>query len=303
MRRALLAAALCLAFPAHAWQESVILEHDGIQITARQDHAYVITSLVKGGWEYVNTFAVGADIQFAWAHHNSECWNPTEGGNVWDADGTSSRPIESWTGKDGRTYWHSGNGGREHHDTRRIRNSLLTATDAAYWLMPGQPYANGPCLTGPASMREGNLIYKEVTIEDQTIVRFDSMFVLPRVAIPPVEFEFPTAYMPPEMSVFRTYDVPRGVLSTPLYTSGDYVRYTPDPVIACTPDGLHCLGQWSPMPGTLYGRYYIAGLTAKTNCQSYQFEPLPAGNYEFRCYVVVGTLIEVTAAITQLKGQ
>ena len=86
-------------------------------------------------------------------------------------------------------------------------------------------------------------------------------------------------------------------------------RSTLDAVILATPKGLHAMGVWSAGQPTKgfeqvgYGRFRFAPQkVVKWNCMFRVTHPkaIRTGNYTFRCYVLVGSLKNVTDTMTTL---
>jgi hypothetical protein len=118
-------------------------------------------------------------------------------------------------------------------------------------------------------------------------------------------FEAVTGYMPPAFSKFWTFDAATQKLA-PL---SDGPGEQPHPVILSTPDKKHAMGVWSPgLPAQEfkpigYGRFRLTSRkVVKWNCVFRISHPraLRPGDYSFQCYVLVGTLKNVTDTMSEL---
>jgi hypothetical protein len=105
-------------------------------------------------------------------------------------------------------------------------------------------------------------------------------------------FEVIAAYMPRDFAARWRLDLARGALAQAGQGTGS------DPVIRATRDGRHAMGVWSPhlpQSGRGYGLVDYPDVV-KWNCVVRE-TPVPAGVYRYRCYVAVGTLDDVRAAL------
>ena len=112
-------------------------------------------------------------------------------------------------------------------------------------------------------------------------------------------FEALTGYMPPEFSRFLVYD-PATKAEKPIgHGPGEQAL----PVILSTESGSHAMGIYSPEPAASYGRFLFAEhRVVKWNCvfRVRNAEGIPPGDFKYRCYVPVGTLEDVVAALRRL---
>lgn len=250
-----------------------------------------IDSLTWGGTQFVNAFDHGRELQSASSFDGyAECLNPTEAGS--NADGAGRRSSSLLLGLsigDGR---------------------LETRTRMAYWMRPGD--RAGHCPKGPgsyASPVSDDLLDKRVVIGAAGVPNAIAYRATFTTAAPHAEgtFEAATGYMPAQFSRFWTYDPATGTLDPLSPGPGEQAK----PVILATPDGQRAMGVYSPdLPqagqAAGYGRFDFSRLTGagngtmKWNCV-FRERNIPPGAHTYTCYVLVGTLEDVTQGITALR--
>ena len=113
-------------------------------------------------------------------------------------------------------------------------------------------------------------------------------------------FEALTGYMPPEFSKFYAYFPVRKLLKE---LPEVYVEQR-QPVILSTADGRFAMGTYSPHPAVLrggaYGRWrFPREQVVKWNCV-YRRKDIVPGDYTTECYSIIGTLADVTEAMSRL---
>jgi hypothetical protein len=153
-------------------------------------------------------------------------------------------------------------------------------------------------------------VKKTVTIGSHGLphaIGYDVTFTIPKGEHHSfAQFEVVTGYMPPEFSKFWTYDSIKNKLS-PL---SDGPGEQPHPIIFSTPDTKHAMGVWSaqqPSKGfeqAGYGRFrFKPEKVVKWNCvfRIRQLKPIRTGDHVFKCYVIVGSLKNVTSTVDQLQ--
>ena len=262
-----------------------------LRLTSR--HAGAVDSLSWEGVEFVNRFDHGRALQSSASLDGyGECLNPTEAGS--HADGfkpTSTSLLLS---------------------LRHGRAWAETETAMAYWLVPGS--IEGHCPRGLGTYREARsdiVLKKRIAIGLPGVpnaIEVQAGFVLPR-PVRSAAFEVLTGYMPAEFSRFWTFD-PASQALAPL---SDGPGEQGLPVILATPDGGHAMGVWSPgLPqagraGSGYGRWNFTHLpgrdnaTVKWNCV-FREDALPAGQRDYTCYALVGSLADVRAGLIALTA-
>jgi hypothetical protein len=116
-------------------------------------------------------------------------------------------------------------------------------------------------------------------------------------------FESLTGYLPPEFSRFWRYDPTVNRLVALDDGPGEQTQ----PVVLATPDGAFAMGIWSPEQGARYGRFrFTRERVVKWNCvfrRGDRSHLLPAGDYDFRHFVLVGTLRDVESGLRQLVAR
>jgi hypothetical protein len=275
--------------------ESVIRAKAGdseIVITTTARTAGAIHSLTWGGKEFVDSFDHGRQIQSA---SNFDCgqafipevFNPTEAGSMADGRGptSTSRLLEL-----------SARG-----------NQLVTLNRMAFWLKPGEKSQGNPARnTGPLS---DHYLAKRITIgykDLPQVIEYRVTFLVPNEKHTHAQFEAVTGYMPLAFGTFLRFD---GDKLKPL-TDGPGEQA--DPVVLATADGKHALGIYSPdqpstgFEGAGYGRFRFKDeKVVKWNCVFRQksADALRGGEYQFRCFVVVGTVGDCEAALVALARE
>lgn len=260
--------------------------------------AGAIDSLTWNGREFIDSFDHGRQLQSAcsfdcgrpgpfWA----ECFNPTEAGSRRDGIGatSSSRLLE----------------------LRAEGNELRTVVQPAFWLAPGEASEGRPALND--RVLSAHRIAKRVRIghgDLSNVIEYDVTFT-----VPPGEhhtfaqFEAVTGYMPAAFEKFYKFVPEQG---DELQSLDDGPGEQAYPVVLATADGKHAMGVYSPdqpSPGfeqAGYGRFrFAAERVTKWNCvfRVRRPEGIPAGNYEYRAMVVVGTLDDVKTTFHALTKE
>jgi hypothetical protein len=258
--------------------------------------AGAIDSLKFRGREFVNAYDHGREWQSAVSYDGfGECLNPTEAGSSKDGTGPDSSSLLL----DART-----------HDS-----TLATTLRMAYWLAPDEPYkaACGQHKDAHAAQNKELLsqdtLLKQVTLGYQTLPNVIDYLVTLNVAEAhqSAVVEAVAGYMPPEFSLFLTFDPVTSQIATLSDGPGDQ----PLPLILSTKDRQFAVGVFSPplrspgpQPG--YGHFIfrqhpeISGWnTAKWNCV-FRTGAIGPGPLTYRCFIAVGTVEEVRTALRNL---
>jgi hypothetical protein len=284
--------------PAAAFGDATIRAKTGdseIVITTTARTAGAIHSLTWGGKEFVDSFDHGRQIQSASNFDNGqtfipEVFNPTEAGSMADGRGvtSSSRLLEL-----------SAKG-----------NELVTLNRMAFWLNPGEKSQGNPA-RNTATLSD-HYLTKRVTIGYKDLphaIEYRVTFLMPTGEKHNyAQFEAVTGYMPPEFGTFLRFDAKKGTLE-PL-TDGPGEQ--PAPVVLSTADGKHAMGVYSPEQPSKgfeqsgYGRFrFNAEKVVKWNCvfRTQNETGVPGGEYQFRCFVVVGSLKDCETTLTALHKE
>ena len=270
---------------------SGIFAGDEIQIRTTSRTAGAIDSLTWMGKEFVNSYDHGRQIQTT-AHFNGlgSCYNPTEAGSRSDGIGaqSSSRLLE----------------------LTATRNSISTRTQMAYWLMPGQQPMNcGPNVRTVRNntVLSNHILEKEVTIGFHgmpNVVEYKIKYIVPE-SYALGTFEIVTGYMPVDFEKFWTLDRDTGRVASLSDGPGEQNF----PVVFSTADERYALGVYntklplSSWPRHGYGRWRFnkaKGPTVKWNCVE-RIRGVIVGSYSFRCFIVVGSLIDVQTSLLTLS--
>jgi hypothetical protein len=266
-----------------------------IVITTTSRLAGAVHSLTWNGKEFIDSVDHGRQLQSACSFDcgragpfHAECYNPTEAGGRIDGAGpkSTSRLLE----------------------IRAEGAELSTKIQMAFWVPPGEKTEGKPALND--KLLSDHVIAKRVRIGvggRANVIAYDVTFTVPasedkRHTL--AQFESLTGYMPTEFSRFLRHDAAAGRL-VPL---GDGPGEQRDPVVLSTENGSHAMGILSPdtdrKPG--FGRFRFAPQrVVKWNCvfRVRDKAGVPAGDYSYRHYVIVGTLADVEATMTSLRSE
>ncbi|HBX50877.1 MAG TPA: hypothetical protein DEH02_07400 [Bacteroidales bacterium] len=257
-----------------------------IVITTTQRLAGAIHSLTWNGKEFIDSFDHGRQLQSATSFNGyGECFNPTEAGCSQDGTGNTSTSFLQYLNASG--------------------NYLETQCLPAFWTQPGFT-APGCGSAVNTTQRASHYFHKKVTIGIPNmphVIKYDVGFDIPSGEIcTSGTFEALTGYMPSEFSVFWTYDP----ASQQLTALSDGPGEQGLPVVFSTTDNNYAMGIYSPdLPdpqwiGAGYGRFrFTSENCTKWNCV-FRENSTPAGTYNYQCYVIVGSLANVTTSMTQL---
>lgn len=263
-----------------------------IVITTTSRLAGAIHSLTWNGREFIDSADHGRQLQSAsnfdaGSAFIGETFNPTEAGSRFDGAGPASTSRLLHLISDGRT--------------------LQTTTQMAFWLRPGELSAGHPARN--TTVLSNHLLTKRVTIGYQNlpnVIQYNVTFGLPaNESHKYAQFEAVTGYMPPDFSQFITLDPATG--KTEMLSDGPGEQ--PKPIIFATGDGQHAMGIWSPDQPSFgfanagYGRWrFVAQRVVKWNCVFRLRAPdgVPAGDYSFRSFVVIGSQSNVATTMMQL---
>jgi hypothetical protein len=259
-----------------------------IVITTTSRLAGAIHSLTWNGKEFIDSHDHGRQLQSAssfdvaqpgefWA----ECYNPTEAGSARDGAGpkTTSRLL----------YLKAEN------------SRLCTVTQPAFWLAPGEKSEGRPAKN--TKILSDHLIAKQVRIgvpESAHAIDYRVTFTIPpgekhRLA----QFEAITGYMPKEFSKFLTFHPKTREVKSLSDGPGEQTL----PILFATTNDDYAMGIISPERRASYGRFrFTDQKVMKWNCVFRETDPvaLEAGEYRYRCYVVVGSLRNVVDTMTAL---
>lgn len=258
--------------------------------------AGAIDSLRWNGKEFIDSTDHGRQLQSATSFDAGspftvETFNPTEAGSVDDGAGAkSSSRLLHMIAKE---------------------NYLQTTSQMAFWLSPtgnsgGKPAKNSTVLSD-------HLVTKRVRIGDgklPNVLTYDVCFSLPvGEKHHYAQFEALTGYMPAEFSKFWKFN-PESMALEPLDDGPGEQAF---PVVLATESGSHAMGiiARDPTPrgmtGPGYGRFrFRHEKVVKWNCV-YRLRDdqngIPATDYLFRQYVIVGDLDSVTASLTAIQRE
>lgn len=255
--------------------------------------AGAIDSLRWNGKEFIDSTDHGRQLQSATSFDAGspftvETFNPTEAGSVDDGAGAkSSSRLLHLIAKE---------------------NYLQTTSQMAFWLSPtgnsgGKPAKNSTVLSD-------HLVTKRVRIGDgklPNVLAYDVTFGLPvGEKHHYAQFEAITGYMPAEFSKFWKFN-PESMALEPL---DDGPGEQPFPVVLATDSGSHAMGiiARDPTPrgmtGPGYGRFrFRHEKVVKWNCVFRLRDDqngIPATDYLFRQYVIVGDLDSVTSSLAAI---
>ena len=264
-----------------------------IVITTTERLAGAIHSLTWNNREFIDSADHGRQLQSAsnldsGNRITDETFNPTEAGSRLDGAGlkSTSRLLHIVTGP----------------------QELQTTNQMAFWLAPGEK--SGANLAKNSTKLSNHLLTKRVKIgygSLPNVIQYDVTFGVPigethHHAV----FEALTGYMPAEFEIFWKYNTSTGNLE-PLDDGPGEQQF---PVVLATSTGSHAMGIYTPeqnSDGTeigSYGRFrFPDAKVVKWNSVFRRTDPqgLPAGEYSFRNFVIVGDLATVKESIRILR--
>ena len=263
-----------------------------IVITTTSRLAGAIHSLTWGGREFIDSLDHGRQLQSASnldvaGKFFNECFNPTEAGCERDMAGPTSTSR--------LLYLSAGTG------------ELVTVTQMAFWLRPGQSSGGHRALNTRAL--SNHLLQKELQIGVAGLdhaIRHAITFTLPAdERHERATFEVLTGYMPAAFGTFLRL-LPDGTLEPLGPGPGEQAH----PVILATADGRHAMGCWSPArsrttgkPAT-YGRFaFPDAKVVKWNCvvREQDESGLAAGSHRHLVYSAVGSTEQVRKTLVALR--
>ncbi len=249
------------------WIISAVAGISPIIIRASPKFAGAIDSLTWDGKEFIDSGDHGRLLQSAVTFDGlGERYNPTEGGSQddWSLD-VSDSVLKAVRAKD---------------------NLLETETQMAFWLKPGLPDQEGKPAVNTTGLSD-TVLFKRVEIKGH-IIDYAVRFRVPK-DYTSARFEVLTAYMPVEFNHVWRLDggelVPgEGYNNLPLVlSSGDYAMGI------CAKGAVY--DSFSPED--------MLNPVVKWNVL-YERSPVPKGDYDYQCYVVVGTLEDVRNGLKSL---
>jgi hypothetical protein len=289
-----LCALLMLFAPADEWSVKRPVINSTLSLHASRRTAGAIDSLKFRDREFVNAYDHGREWQTAVSYDGfGECLNSTESGSSKDGTGPdSSSQLLDAAVKD---------------------PALVTTTRMAYWLAPDEPY-KAACgehkdvhVAQNKEVVSSDTLLKRVTAGYRDLPNVIDYMVTLNVGDPhqSAVIEAVTGYMPPEFSLFLTFN-PATSQVAPL---SDGPGEQPLPLILSTKDRQFAAGIYSPGPQPGYGRFLFlqhrelkGWNTAKWNCV-FRTDAIKPGPLTFHCYIAIGTVDEVRAALQSLvKG-
>ncbi len=267
-----------------------------IVITTTSRLAGAIHSLTWNGKEFIDSVDHGRQVQSAsnfdaGTPFTPETFNPTEAGSVKDGAGpTSSSRLLHLIAKG---------------------NVLQTTSQMAFWLAPGGKSQGHPAKN--LTVLSDHLLTKRVRIGYKNlphVIQYDVTFSVPVGENHTfAQFESVTGYMPSEFETFWKYN-PQ---SSELESLSDGPGEQSNPVVLATVNGSHAMGVYSPdQPSTGfanvgYGRFrFVREKVVKWNCVFRMRDAangIPAADYSFRNFVVVGDLATVRTSLTELHRE
>ena len=266
-----------------------------IVITTTARLAGAIHSLTWNGREFIDSADHGRQLQSAsnfdlGSAFTSETFNPTEAGSRHDGAGdvSSSRLLH---------YIAKG-------------NQLKTTSQMSFWLQPGEKSAGHPAKN--STILADHLLTKRMTIgykDLPNVISYDVTFGVPVGEFHQyAQFEAVTGYMPAEFHKFHAFDSDTWQLTSLSDGPGEQNR----PVALATEDGEFAMGIYSPQQPSHgfeqagYGRWNFGPeQVVKWNCvfRIRDVNGIPAGDYSYKTFVIIGTLEDVRLAMIRLHAE
>lgn len=266
-----------------------------IVVTTTGRVAGAIHSLTWGGKEFIDSTDHGRQLQSAanfdcGSPYSNETFNPTEAGSRADGIGkTSSSRLLHFIAK---------------YDSVQSTNRM------AFWLKPdessgGHPAKNTTVLSDHLITKRVQIGYKQLP----QVISYDVTFSMPLGERHNyAQFEAVTGYMPAEFETFWRYQPAKRTLEA----LGDGPGEQRFPVVMATSSGSHAMGIFSPdqpspsFENAGYGRFRFGPeQVVKWNCvfRVRSNQGIPAGEFRYRNFVIVGTLETVRASLQALHEE
>lgn len=260
------------------------------QITLRTSAQFAgaVSSLNFRGKEHIDSRDHGRLLQSAVSFDGlGECYNPTEGGAARNSNNERASILKA---------------------ANIEGNQIQTTTAMAFFLGPNQAYPRG-CGSKKYLKKAVNtvetsnyILEKKLTIglpRFPNVIEHHVIFHVPEHFSHGV-FEASTAYVPKDFSGAIYYDISKGLEVDPGLGQGEQIF----PVILFTPDKRYAIGVYSPeLPQkdmkVGYGRFSFVDVN-KWNCVFRESNVKP-GPYEYRCFIILGTLSEVEDTMSRLN--
>lgn len=282
--------------------------NETVQLGTSNRFGGAVDSLVYDGKEFINNVDHGRQMQVAYSldGHN-EALMPTEAGNNRDLDGDTS--TSQVLGVD------------------VANGSVSTASHPAYWLEPGEKagtYNGEDTYAQNKTEVSADTLRKTVTAGvggHSNVIQYDSHIQL---AEPhrSMYVEAPTTYLPPEFDRHYRFDpatgkareYPRVHSENPNAAEGFKDEAGNVPLIVSTPDGKHAMAMWSPDEGRADLQYRFHQFDFAQTGGDTKYNATKMGvtfgmngdvpqDLQTRTYVIVGTVEEVKARLTELYQQ
>ncbi len=285
----------CDQDPAVGYTASIHGLVDGDELSLRISRRFggSVESVTWRGKEFINTWDHGREISYAWwLDDGGDCLNPTEPGSSRDykSKDSTSRLLEV---------------------CRPAENTLTIRTQPAFWLSPDEADGQGRlCSTVIDSPLTDQVIQKTIQIGYRgldNVIAFSAVLTLPE-SHRSTGVEIPTGYLTYEFNRLWRYDPRSGELtravSDPITGPWAFQQANNLPPILSTQDGAYAMGAYSDESIQEYGIYRNTAPDPRDRTNKWNIvvreQPAPAGTYAYRSFVIVGTLKEVQAAMTEL---
>ncbi|MBX3033936.1 MAG: DUF4214 domain-containing protein [Bdellovibrionaceae bacterium] len=260
----------------------------GSTLSVRSAHQFAgaIDSLMWQGVEFINRYDHGRQLQSAASFDGfGECFNPTEAGT--SADGTKVTSSSVLL------------------DRVASGNYLQTTSQMSFWLAPNFKY---PQNCGSTTLRVSqnktvlstHKLTKKISIgynDLPNVLDYQVTFHVPE-SYKSATFEALTGYMTTRFTKFYAYDAKKAALESLSDGPGEQSK----PVVFSSADEKYAMGVISPQAAG-YGRWRFKNPSSSTNKWNCVFraKDLKAGDYTYKCLVVVGDLKQVTATMKTLS--
>ncbi len=277
-----------------------------LTLASSSREAGAISSLNWNGVEFINVYDHGRELQCASSFDGlGECFNPTEAGS--QSDGTGSISTSKLL-----AFKASG-------------IQLTSKTQMAFWTGVNQPYLKKGCGVFPdlhvsqnTTKLSNHTLSKRITIGYKgipNVIEFLDTFYVAENHTSGV-FEALACYLNAQFTTMWTYNMVTSTLDTLKILD----RFTPSaqnlPVIFSTNDQKYSIGIYSPeLPMANFPQIgYGSGIYSPPNSQTmspsspntvkfnavFRTGNTPIGNYNYRVYLIVGTLQNVTDGMKRL---
>lgn len=257
---------------------------NNIWLSGSDRMAAAIDSLVWNGYEFINCWDHGRELQMAVTTQYGECYNPTEAGSGVDLQQTTTTSVIEMVSV--------------------TNNTFESRVKPAFWMIPGE--SESGCGQAKNTVNVSNFVmHKKITIGYKgikNVIHYVNDVLIP-MDVAGTQIEAPTAYLNAPFDTFYSIDLKANGNLTKIVISDNTGGHSgsADPVIIATSDGKYAQGVLAKVqPQRDYALFNFVGLGPPSNGPSKwsvvtYFENVKANtDIPFENFLCIGTLDDVT---------